>query len=466
MAIEGFDTSLLIESAAFMPQVGIPQMPMTGTAATLDVALAQIEAEPNNTPNEEAVLNHDTRCEATALDLWISDAIGIHDRQLKGVGMGIAAGAFIGSDALSIGSGAPEGDALISKKLSMAEMGHVIGGGRQFDSTDYMWEETSTGDYEWALTNFQADVYAGVRQVTSGAATPQEAAQLAQAYLNSIGLGSVVHVNNPAAGTGEEIVVTASSYNRPAAYMPVLSMDPDCLNFFDPRTIFDLLDMGAHTVTVDFARPLTAAETAAIQTLINQARAMTTWLNSLPANATFTLNSGSVVTATELRSLWALTDFKVVDNGTTFPNGSPTLPGVGLADWNNENPIFTIRIGELITYMANQNNVTLYILHELAHVTLAGRQSDAAMYFPGSPGGTTRTSAENLANEQLANLLAREIARAVGHGFTTGFTPSGGYGSATVTYSSGAGGTAGGGTGGGTGGGGGGGGGGGQANHN
>jgi hypothetical protein len=105
---------------------------------------------------------------------------------------------------------------------------------------------------------------------------------------------------------------------------------------------------------------------------------------------------GASVSIEELRNLWAVSDFEVLDNF------NPGNGGPGQADYNNGNPIFRIDINNgLIGYMENPNGYTYYPLHELSHVTGAGRAYHAAGH------GFAM-------NESYANALAVAIAAAAG----------------------------------------------------
>gem|GEM_PF-4660208 len=178
---------------------------------------------------------------------------------------------------------------------------------------------------------------------------------------------------------------------------------------------------------VKLGRPLTAEEQAAVDQLRASMTSMLTGLNSLPAGSYFLMNDGTKVSVDEVIKLLSYTDFQLWPAGTNFGNG-----GQGMPDWNGGNPIFHIDIAALVTLHAQQGGMAYYLLHELGHITQAGRDRNVAMYDPNSPSGTTMTQAEYLANEQWTNALANMIALVIGAPFLG--SPANGYGTFNGTY--------------------------------
>jgi hypothetical protein len=122
---------------------------------------------------------------------------------------------------------------------------------RQFDSTDYYWEEMSTGDYEWAMGNFMHDVEAGVDQAIEDATSREDAEQLARDFLASLGLDQLVHINTPATGPNDNIIVTGHTHH-PTLLDPLLltvaSLD---FGFVDLSAAYQDLDESAITVAIE-----------------------------------------------------------------------------------------------------------------------------------------------------------------------------------------------------------------------
>lgn len=115
MAIEGMDSAMPIETAGFVPQVGIAEAAEAGP--TLDAALAQAQR---------------TAREAMAApDLWVEDPAGPY-RPHAGVShANPVAGMFLDSPAPSAAD-----DPLILHKLTIDDMTWASAGGRNGDSTE------------------------------------------------------------------------------------------------------------------------------------------------------------------------------------------------------------------------------------------------------------------------------------------------------------------------------------------
>jgi hypothetical protein len=418
MIFDNFDAAMLAATPLLLPNAEASEALETGSGPTLDDALREFESVDR------------------APDLWVTDAMRgtASPVTVEEVGDNGTASAEP-SEEEAIDAPSPQADAnapladpnvaqdhpLLKEKLSFAEMGgHMIA--RQYDSTDYSWEEMSSGDYDWALGNFKADVYAAVLEFTAGATSRPQADQMGQAYLNSIGLGSLVHVNGSVTGTNDLITVTASTtiYHQPINYMPILSLDQPGLDNFDPHTIYDILDVSAHTIAIEVDTPLTPQQLEAVEQLRVRIGLTTEMLNALPANGLFTFPDGKTVTVAELRQLWARADF-VITNNSYADNGIPGTPGAGAAIRNNGDPVFEINVDYLTnSAMVHDWTAFFYVLHELAHVTLAGDASFWSMYADG-----VRTDDEFRRNEAFATSLAIAIGAAADYQWlsvlTTGY---------------------------------------------
>ena len=300
MAVEGLDAQVLIEAAGFVPRAGAPERPETDSGPTLD--------------------------------LWATHAGGIAFAALAHPG----AGAAVMSDV-------PIAPLTIKEMKQVAEL-------RQFDSTDYYWDEMSTGDYEWAMTNFMHDVEAGVDRAIEDATSAQDAEQQARDYLASLGLDQVVHINTPATGPNDNIIVTGYAHH-PTLLDPLVLTMADCdFGFVDWSTAYQDLDASAITVTVEDGVVLTPDQQAAVETLRQVIAHTTDLLNSLPANGIFALPDGSKISVGELRALWAKTDFSITNE--VFGNGMATHPGGGAAYRNGGDPVFRVNAQDLVFLMS------------------------------------------------------------------------------------------------------------------
>jgi hypothetical protein len=393
MAIEGLDASPLIENGGFVPQANIAVSPAEDGEPTLDAALAEA--------------GRAARLAREAPDLWISE--GHRPADMAGPGPDAPRTVALTVPA-PLDAEAAADHPLVKERLTFAELGHVLAN-RQFDSTDYWWDETSTGDYEWAQRNFQDDVYAGVQEATQGAGSPEEAAAMAQAYLNAIGLGGLVHVGGSTGGSNDEIVITAPTNTyHPTTFMPDLSLDRNVFDGFDPRPVYDTLDVSSHTIAIETDEPLTPAQLEAVEKLRLQIARTTAMLNSLPITGIFTFPDGTSVTVADLRTLWARTDI-VVTSRNYSELGIPGIPGMGAAIWNNGDSIFEVNINALTNqFMPMPWSQTWWPLHELAHVTALGRSLTATMWADG-----IQTVDEYRWNESFATSMAIAIAAAGGY---------------------------------------------------
>lgn len=100
-------------------------------------------------------------------------------------------------------------------------------------------------------------------------------------------------------------------------------------------------------------------------------------------------------------------------DGTSYMNG-----GVGSSDWNAGDPVFHLAASALAGETQSPAYMLNYFIHELMHVTEAGRST----YAENPPAA----GAYNPYNEEWANRLSEAFATAVGHPYPTDFTPPGG----------------------------------------
>ena len=214
-----------------------------------------------------------------------------------------------------------------------------------------------------------------------------------------------------AASSNDEIVITAPTNTyHPTSIMPDLSLDRNVFDGFDPRPVYDLLDVSAHTISIQTDEPLTPAQLEAVEKLRLQIERTTAMLNSLPITGIFTFADGTTITVADLRTLWARVDI-VVTSHNYSELGIPGIPGMGAAIWNNGDPIFEVNINALTNqFMPMPWSQTWWPLHELAHVTALGRALTGSMWADG-----IQTVDEYKWNESFATSTAIAIAAASGY---------------------------------------------------
>ncbi len=187
---------------------------------------------------------------------------------------------------------------------------------------------------------------------------------------------------------------------------------------------------------------ITPQQQQAIDHLTAAITAATTAIDGIPNSQIITLSDGSTVSGQELKTIWAATDFVINPKDTHYDNTVNT----GQANYNNGNPVVSYNIDTLTGYDILSGGMNYLALHELGHMTAAGRAFTSA--HPSSGGEI------NPANEQFANDIARAIANHGGIQVLNPLTaaPIGGYSTETPiifqTPSTGGGGGSGGGGGG------------------
>lgn len=171
-------------------------------------------------------------------------------------------------------------------------------------------------------------------------------------------------------------------------------------------------DASSIHIDVNLKRALNADEQKALDHLVDSVQKTTAAVNSIPDSARLTLSNGQSVTGAELKQIWSNTDFVINDNNFVYSNGTTR----GEANDNNGNAVVSFNISTLTGYDAVANGMDYLPLHELGHMTAAGKFENAA-YGSGA--------ASNNQNEQIANDIAYAIASYAGEG--TVASPGGGY---------------------------------------
>lgn len=184
-------------------------------------------------------------------------------------------------------------------------------------------------------------------------------------------------------------------------------------------------DKEAIEIDIEIDRELTAEEQAAVDALVQAVVAATQAINEIPADAQITLSNGDTVSGAELKLLWQSTDFTINDNAI-YENGS----GRGEADYNHGDPMVSLNIDNLVGYNVHgAEGMNYLVLHELGHMTSAGREMNQLVYADGI---LEEGSPEWIENERIAN----DIAKAIGDhaGMPILDNPAGGYSDTTPTF--------------------------------
>lgn len=145
-------------------------------------------------------------------------------------------------------------------------------------------------------------------------------------------------------------------------------------------------------------------------------------IGDLPADALFSSSGGAQITAGELYQLLIVADW-IISN-YDWQNDTEHFGSDGAADRNDGNPIFYLKESGL-SWGQSPEYASFYVLHELAHVTLAGFNMSS----------TATTDAAKLASEQWANSMALLIYTTLfGSAPPFGEDPQGGYSTETFRY--------------------------------
>ncbi|MDQ8756912.1 hypothetical protein RCO27_11810 [Sphingosinicella sp. LHD-64] len=194
-------------------------------------------------------------------------------------------------------------------------------------------------------------------------------------------------------------------------------------------------DSASQDVTVMIGRPLTQAEQQAVDALNAQITAVSNAINAIPNNTSITLADGTRITGAELKEIWSKTDFAIYDVGHVYANGTTR----GEASYNGGDPVVSYNIDTLQQYNALAGGMNYLILHEVGHMTAAGRALNAVINADGQV-----TQTENDDNERLANDIARAIA--ANGGLSILVNPGSSYSSTVSTFQVDSGGSSGGGS--------------------
>ncbi|MGH8076117.1 MAG: hypothetical protein ACREPE_02165 [Lysobacter sp.] len=199
----------------------------------------------------------------------------------------------------------------------------------------------------------------------------------------------------------ETITVTAEADGSDTYYVPLFWTIPPFGGSYGWDTNPETADVESIHVDVNFSRELTESEQKAVDSLNKTIQEVTHALNQIPDNAQITLSNGQTVTGAELKQIWAMTDFTINEVGHQYANGGFTSE----ANYNGGNPAVNVNIDLLANYNAVNGGMNFFALHELGHMTAAGRNTLNGFYADG-----VLTPTEHLANEQIANDIARAIA--------------------------------------------------------
>jgi len=161
-------------------------------------------------------------------------------------------------------------------------------------------------------------------------------------------------------------------------------------------------DEASINVHVNIDRPLTENEQKALNDLTQAIIHATQVIDQIPNDAVLTMENESTISGVELKQLWSKIDFEINEKGTQYPNGLDT----GQADYNNGNPYVSFNIDTIKDYNAFEGGINFLVLHELAHMTNAGRDYYQNLF--NSDG--VYTVEEFKQNERFANDIARAIA--------------------------------------------------------
>lgn len=214
-----------------------------------------------------------------------------------------------------------------------------------------------------------------------------------------------------------------------------------------------LVDSFFNEVTLDPSIQLSPEQLEKYNAFKAIVRGMGAHLAEIPDNSILDMGNGLTITGAELKSIWARVDFWINPQGTTYLNETAR----GEANYNWGDPKVSYNIDVLMEYCDSPAEMIYLVLHELGHLTQAGRDYNGMAHR----GEVTSTQ-----NEIFANTIALAIATATQQSAypsaTHGYYPTppsftGGTASGTGGTTGGTGGGTGGDTGGYTGGGGGGG---------
>jgi hypothetical protein len=319
------------------------------------------------------------------------------------------------------------------RSLTVEEMERVAGGRgllSPYDSTEYSWEEMSTGDVEWATGGLIATAQQDVREIVETSNSIEEARQRIDAYLASRGLTSANIVETPEDGT---IVVTAPPPPSIAPFDPFAAFadgTSGAAGGSAPLSTHPVADSNPDGPDVD-VEVVDEANRAKVESAAERLKAEIEELDakfaSLSDTAAVQMKNGSIITGAQAKAWWQELDFRVTDR--TFP---PKMGGA-VADG-----ISHIRFDTVTGWDAwDPNGLTFIILHEVVHNSTYGEIARDASFFMHNLFGGTKDDYDPTDywwdfNEEHANWGARELMKALSvpaivgkpeHGYADGVPP-------------------------------------------
>lgn len=224
------------------------------------------------------------------------------------------------------------------------------------------------------------------------------------------GFGAMVGLNTPAPPIAElnaEYAALGRAGPSPGAHAPTLT--PATIPIVAPAPTASPAaaatpadSVAAPRVDVRISRALTTDERHAVNELNTTIGNVTRVMNGIPNDARMTLADGRTVSGQELREMWSKTEFAINEVGHLYTRNGTTR---GEADYNGGNPRVGFNIDNLTGYSKVPGGMNYVALHEIGHMTVAGRQTNADVHRD-----RVLTDAENEINERLANDVARGVA--------------------------------------------------------
>jgi hypothetical protein len=394
MAIEGFDAALPIETAGFVPQVGITEAP--AAEPTLDAALAQAQRI--------------AREDMAAPDLWVEDPAGPYRPHAGASHANPVAGMVPSAD-----------DPLILHKLTIDDMTRASSTGRYGDSTeDYVWNEMSSGDWDWAYAGLKSAVQNDIKFIMQTSPSFTDAQQRVHQYLVDHGLTNAIQVyNSETYGADGAILVTGQRLPLPpllnfdlmGGSASWLGNDGGSVNTTQPLPTDPIPDNNPDgpDVGVEILDPINTAEIyMAADILKSQIEVLDTKFHNLSDIALIPMKNGYVATGAEVKAWWNSLDFRVTDR--RFDIGAGAVLN-GISNMNYEALLGWDR--------SDANGLIFIILHELIHNSPEGTSYNALEFFfhtlfDGIDRDYDKDDVWFDSNEEYANWGARSIMTALG----------------------------------------------------
>jgi hypothetical protein len=418
MTFDNFDAALLAATPLLLPAAGASEAMESDSGPTLDAALREFEgaeraSSVDHTAGDEAA------DEPAAPDLWVTDAmrsaarpVAVDEADANDGGSTERSGKEgLGGPEPQEHADAPQDHPLIRNKLTLLE--HPVGG-NAFDSTEWVFNEMSTGDWEWAVRSLRDQAQWDIQDIINESQDKEEARQRVFEYLSQHGFNNPTQVFGSATYGNDGAIPV---YGHPAPPPPLL-LNFDQMGGWDAQGAYNGSGSapGVSTDPIADTNPdgpdvgievLDEAYRARVEASAARLRAgievLDAKFNALGNTQTFMLKNGTAVTGAEVKALWDAFDFRVTDR--FFPigagavvNGVSNIRWDAVDGWNAWDP----------------NGLTFIILHEFVHGSPLGTMSSDVMYaFHELFGGNSATYNEyNFwfdANEEFANWGAREL---------------------------------------------------------